>query len=119
MNAPATDERTRDELYAKAQELDIEGRSDMNRDALLAAVTEAEGSASGSASATPGPLRPAQEATNSKLAPVPPVADQPGLGRAANPDPAPGQSPNLDVGRVGAAKERARANAQAHREAQG
>lgn len=65
----------------------------------------------------PGPLRPIQGATNSKLAPPPPVADQPGLGRAANPAPPPGPLPNLGTDRVGAAvtaaKERASADAEA------
>lgn len=36
-----TDE-SRDELYAKAQELDIEGRSTMNKEELAEAVAEAE-----------------------------------------------------------------------------
>jgi rubrerythrin len=34
---------TRDELYARAQELDIEGRSTMNKDQLTQAVAEAKG----------------------------------------------------------------------------
>ena len=34
---------TRDELYATAQELDIEGRSQMNKDELAQAVAEQTG----------------------------------------------------------------------------
>lgn len=64
----------------------------------------------------PGPLRPPQEATNPKVAGPPPVADQPGLGRAANEYEAPGQSPNLSVDRVGVEIERRRERAAEHRE---
>lgn len=32
------DERTRDELYNRAKELDIEGRSSMNKDELVSAI---------------------------------------------------------------------------------
>ena len=38
--AADTDTRTRQELYAEAQRLDIPGRSKMNRDALARAVAE-------------------------------------------------------------------------------
>jgi plasmid stabilization system protein ParE len=34
------DERTRDELYNRAQELDIEGRSDMSKDELVRAIRD-------------------------------------------------------------------------------
>jgi hypothetical protein len=37
----ADDEPTRDELYERAKELDIQGRSDMNKDELAAAVEDA------------------------------------------------------------------------------
>ncbi|WP_102108783.1 DUF7218 family protein [Oceaniglobus roseus] len=36
--APAYEEWTKDELYERAQELDIEGRSDMDKDELIAAL---------------------------------------------------------------------------------
>lgn len=36
--APPYEEWTRDELYDRAQELDIDGRSDMNKDELIAAL---------------------------------------------------------------------------------
>lgn len=36
------EDHTKDELYERAQELDIDGRSDMNKDELAAAVAEAE-----------------------------------------------------------------------------
>jgi hypothetical protein len=62
---------------------------------------------------SPGLGRPAPAATNSKLAGPPPVADQPGLGRAANPEPVPGPRANLGVDRVGAALDRAEANREA------
>lgn len=35
------EERTRDELYNRAKELDIPGRSDMNKDQLVAAIRDA------------------------------------------------------------------------------
>lgn len=34
------DERTKEQLYNRAQELDIEGRSDMTKDELVAAIRE-------------------------------------------------------------------------------
>ncbi len=34
------EEWTRDELYERAQELDIEGRSDMNKDELISALRD-------------------------------------------------------------------------------
>lgn len=40
-NGLALDELTREELYTRAQELDIEGRSDMSKSELLTAVQEA------------------------------------------------------------------------------
>lgn len=43
------DEPTKDELYEQAQELDVEGRSDMNKDELAEAVAEAGGDAGGAA----------------------------------------------------------------------
>lgn len=36
------DERTRQELYNRAQELEIEGRSEMTKDELVAAIREAQ-----------------------------------------------------------------------------
>ncbi|WP_099825542.1 DUF7218 family protein [Oceaniglobus indicus] len=36
--APPYEEWTRDELYDRAQELDIDGRSDMNKDELIEAL---------------------------------------------------------------------------------
>jgi hypothetical protein len=36
--APSYDEWTRDELYERAQELDIDGRSDMDKDELIDAL---------------------------------------------------------------------------------
>ncbi len=36
--APPYEEWTKDELYERAQELEIEGRSDMDKDALIAAL---------------------------------------------------------------------------------
>lgn len=36
--APPYEEWTRDDLYARAQELEIEGRSDMNKDELIKAL---------------------------------------------------------------------------------
>lgn len=62
----------------------------------------------------PGPLRPPLGATNPKVAGPPPVADQPGLGRAANEYDAPGQSPNLSTDRVGAEIKRRRERAAEH-----
>ena len=38
--SPSYDEWTRDELYARAQELDVEGRSDMTKEELIAALRE-------------------------------------------------------------------------------
>jgi hypothetical protein len=38
-NAPL-DERTRDELYNRAQELDIDGRSDMTKEQLIEAIRD-------------------------------------------------------------------------------
>jgi rubrerythrin len=43
--APPVLDLTKDELYAQAQELDIEGRSKMTKDELRAAVAEAQGAA--------------------------------------------------------------------------
>jgi hypothetical protein len=40
--AAESKEPTRDELYARASELDIPGRSEMNKDELAAAIAEAE-----------------------------------------------------------------------------
>lgn len=124
MNAPDAstleDEKTRDELYAKAQELDIEGRSDMDKHELAEAVANAENASSGESTGgaePPAPGRPAQGATNPKVAGPPPVADQPGLGRPANPVDIPGPEPRMGSAGVGSAVERARANAAAHREA--
>lgn len=37
-HAEDLDERTRDELYERAQELDIEGRSDMSKSELIDAI---------------------------------------------------------------------------------
>jgi len=114
--AALADEYTKDELYERASDLDIDGRSEMTKDELAEAVAEAESAAAPSAS-SPGPLRPPQEATNPKVAGPPPVADQPGLGRAANPERVPGPRPNLGVGRVGAEIDRRRERAAADREA--
>lgn len=110
---------TRDELYARAQALDIEGRSEMDKDELEAAVAKAEGD-SDAAPAPEGPrdpLRPADTATGSRTAPPPPPADQPGVGRPALDRSAPGPRPNLDVNRVGAEVDRRRARARADAEA--
>lgn len=41
-NSAGGDEPTYDDLYERAQELDIDGRSDMNKEELAAAVEEAE-----------------------------------------------------------------------------
>ena len=38
--SPSYDEWTRDELYERAKELDIEGRSDMTKDELIAALRD-------------------------------------------------------------------------------
>lgn len=38
--APPYEEWTRDELYERAQELEIEGRSDMTKDELIAALRD-------------------------------------------------------------------------------
>jgi hypothetical protein len=40
--AELKEESTREDLYERAQELDIEGRSDMNKDELAKAVAKAE-----------------------------------------------------------------------------
>ncbi|MDP0491222.1 MAG: Rho termination factor N-terminal domain-containing protein [Verrucomicrobiota bacterium JB023] len=37
-HAQAYEDRTKDELYERAQELDIEGRSEMNKDELIDAL---------------------------------------------------------------------------------
>ncbi|OAN72643.1 Rho termination factor [Jannaschia sp. EhC01] len=37
-NAPPYEDWTKDELYSRAQELDVEGRSDMDKDALIKAL---------------------------------------------------------------------------------
>ena len=39
-HAPAYEEWTRDDLYARAQDLDVEGRSDMTKDELIAALRD-------------------------------------------------------------------------------
>jgi hypothetical protein len=44
---PSRDEPTRDELYAEAKRLDIEGRSKMNKRDLLRAVEQARGTTTG------------------------------------------------------------------------
>ena len=41
--SPAYENWTRDELYDRAQELDIDGRSDMTRDELIDALRESRG----------------------------------------------------------------------------
>ena len=38
--SPSYDEWTRDELYERAKELDVEGRSDMTKDELIAALRD-------------------------------------------------------------------------------
>ncbi|MGB3733929.1 MAG: Rho termination factor N-terminal domain-containing protein [Ilumatobacter sp.] len=38
--APPYEEWTKDELYERAQELDVDGRSDMTKDQLIAALRE-------------------------------------------------------------------------------
>ncbi|KIT16078.1 DUF7218 family protein [Jannaschia aquimarina] len=38
--APPYEEWTKDELYERAQELDVEGRSDMTKDELIAALRD-------------------------------------------------------------------------------
>ena len=38
--SPSYDEWTRDELYERAQELDVEGRSNMTKDELIAALRD-------------------------------------------------------------------------------
>lgn len=38
--APPYDEWTKDQLYERAQELEIDGRSDMSKDELIAALRE-------------------------------------------------------------------------------
>lgn len=126
MNAPTpeelADEKTRDELYERAKALDIEGRSDMDKEELAEAVAAAEGDGAGDASpaAAPGsfPGRPEQTATSNKTAGPPSPADQPGVGRPANPEPDPrlGPLPNLGVERVGREVERARERARVARE---
>lgn len=108
------DEKTKDELLEKAREEEIEGRSSMTKEELAEALAD-EGGAEDAP--VPGPNRPAAGATNPKVAGPPPVADQPGLGRPANPDPAPGPAPNLSTSRVGAEIERARERDAANREA--
>lgn len=49
------EEPTRDELYEQAKALDIEGRSDMNKDELAAAVEQAQAEQSGGANAPAEP----------------------------------------------------------------
>lgn len=82
MNAPADDGPSRDELYERAQELDIEGRSDMNKDELAAAVEAAESGSddSGAAAAPSDPLRHTPGATTPKTGPVPPATPVEGSG---------------------------------------
>lgn len=114
----ATAERLREIAAAE----DIEGRSSMDKAELADAIERESGydAAERDAQASgpvPGPNRPAAGATNPKVAGPPPVADQPGLGRPANPDPAPGPLPNLATSRVGAEIERARERDAANREA--
>lgn len=110
MNAP--EGPTKDELYERAQELDIEGRSEMTKDELQSALDAAEGSTDADAAPlAPSPLRPAQDATNAKTADAPGRADQPGLGRAsvAERDPAAGPRRNVSSSRIGEAIERRKA----------
>ena len=38
--APAYEDWTKDDLYERAQELDVEGRSDMTKDELIAALRD-------------------------------------------------------------------------------
>ncbi|WP_323771456.1 Rho termination factor N-terminal domain-containing protein [Antarctobacter sp.] len=38
--APPYEDRTKDDLYERAQELDIKGRSDMTKDQLIAALRD-------------------------------------------------------------------------------
>lgn len=79
--------------------------------------TEAQDAPDGSAlPELPG--RPAQEATNPKVAPPPPPSEQPGVGGPANPEPDPrlGPLPNLDNGRIGAEIDAAQARAEEHRQ---
>lgn len=40
-HAPPYEEWTKDDLYTRAQELDVEGRSDMTKDELIAALRSA------------------------------------------------------------------------------
>lgn len=71
MNAAAAEGPTRDELYEKAQDLDIEGRSEMNKDELQAALEQAEGG--GGSDPARSPLRAEPGATTPKTGPVPPA----------------------------------------------
>lgn len=91
MNAPTdastlADESTRDDLYERAQELDIEGRSEMTKDELAAAVADAENAQEGTVARSA--LRP-EVGSPLSTGPVPSTAPQ----RDVNPERAPGQAP--------------------------
>jgi hypothetical protein len=51
-----SDEPTKEELYTRATELEVEGRSGMNKDELAAAVEDAEGSQGGIAADVSTPV---------------------------------------------------------------
>lgn len=95
------DDRTKDELYERATELDIQGRSDMNKDELARAIAEEEDGTP--ATPTSGPVSPLTP-------PAPAPADQPGVGRPANAerDPSLGPVPNVSASRIGEAIRRRR-----------
>lgn len=95
MNAPS-DGPTKEELYERAQELDIQGRSDMDKEELAAAIAEEEdGTPEGAVRSTP-------------TAPPPAAADQPGVGRAANPESSGQPLVNRSASRIGAKVNQAR-----------
>lgn len=98
-------EQTKDELYERAQDLDIEGRSEMSKEELAIAIADAEDGSSNAGGGERDPLRHTPGSTSPKTGPVPPPGPVAGSGNVES-DSRFGIAANRSASRVVTSRER-------------